>query len=61
MLRPKSSMAQPKPVDKGDQAAMQIDASASMPSGNGPKVDEPEDLGETPFRTSTGWDTQMWR
>ena len=37
--RPKSSMAQPKPVDKGDQATTQGDASASMPSGNGPKVD----------------------
>ena len=50
MLRPKSSMAQPKPMDKGDQPTTQGDVSASMPSGNGPKVDEPEDFGETPVQ-----------
>ena len=37
MLRPKSSMAQPKPMDKGDQPTAQDDVSATMPPGNGPK------------------------
>ena len=46
MLRPKSI----KPEDKADQAGRQDDASASMPAGDGPKVDKPEDLGETPVQ-----------